>query len=136
MIKKFSCPRCKNIDVYTDMKRGDVICVKCGEIIVSRIIDESSEWNEYLDDDRERGDYLARSDAYVKKNNIFECETSMIGGNNEIRKTLLKTQNMMELKINKKVIGNIDMMWQIGIRLKLSQSIQVSEFDLLYVIIL
>ena len=129
MIKR-SCPKCSNAEVFTDFKRGDVICIKCGEIIISRIIDESNEWNEYLDDDRERGEFLARADSFVMKNSIFECETSLIGGNNEVRKTLLKTQNMMESKLDKKIISNIDTLSQIGLKLKLTPGIQVSNMCL------
>ena len=129
MIKKFTCPRCSGIDVYADKRRGDVVCILCGEVIASRIIDESSEWNEYLDDDQDRGKFLARANSYINKNSIMECETTLIGGSSTTRKNLLKTQNMMESNLDKKIIAHMDTLWQIGAMLKLSQSLQVSAYN-------
>ncbi|CAK4083927.1 unnamed protein product [Aphanomyces euteiches] len=51
-----SCFECGSDDIVEDYAAGDLICRGCGIVLVERLIDESAEWHNYVEDDRARGD--------------------------------------------------------------------------------
>lgn len=72
------CHECKcNIIVY-DKCQGDMVCGKCGLVIVSRIIDASSEWRTFADDDRDSSS-AARCSEY---DNPFDFSSTEFNGGN------------------------------------------------------
>jgi len=57
------CSSCGNgVNLIHDRQSGDVICGKCGTVIVSRLIDASSEWRIFEDD--ESSGSLARTSGH------------------------------------------------------------------------
>lgn len=44
----YTCSRCSSLEaiIVHDRKSGDIICAKCGYVLISRIIDHTSDWAE------------------------------------------------------------------------------------------
>ena len=126
-----NCLRCSGNDMFEDYSRGDVICRKCGEISCSRLIDNfSSEWNIFKDDDKDRGDFIARAGSI--KNAILECETTLIGGPDSKRAFLLGVQNSLETKKDMLIIKTKEILNIFAGSLHLTPAIQVSYIYLLF----
>lgn len=119
-----SCYRCKSTDIIIDRARGDHICRTCGEVVVSRLIDESSEWVSYADDDRNRAD-MSRTSSY-NSDNVWSEQTVFVGGSESQRSSLQKSQLMTE-NVNKiKVARSLDEVNQLAGRMNLSPAVSVS----------
>ena len=119
-----SCLRCLGSDIFNDYSRGDVICRNCGEVSCSRLIDNSSEWNVYKDDDKDRGDFVARAGSI--KNAILQCETTLIGGPDSKRQFLLNVQNSLETKKDMNIVKTKEILTIYSGCLNLTPAIQVS----------
>ena len=83
-----ACFRCNGSDIFTDYSEGDVVCRSCGEIVGTRIVDESIDWrlvskNEGYDcEDYARcstmkvddyGSTTLVGDATVMNNSLLQC---------------------------------------------------------------
>ncbi len=58
--KDFECPNCGSNDVITDQDRGEKICSNCGFVIEDRMIDFSTDWRAYNQEEYEK---KARAEA-------------------------------------------------------------------------
>ena len=112
MYEQEPCVRCSSVDIVSDTAAGDILCRNCGEIQVSRVIDNTAEWREFDDDDKGSGGSVARSSCTVER--FGSSSTCFTGGLSEAaRQALLKSQiistDKRELKLNKiaEIISNI-----------------------------
>ena len=48
--EELTCYRCADRDLVIDSKAGDLICRSCGEVQQGRLINEESEFIQYIDD--------------------------------------------------------------------------------------
>ena len=121
-----ACSRCQGSDIVLDYKAGDAICRLCGEILTSRIIDNSPEWNNYAEDDRGRGN---QSRAEIRSS--YGSQTIMVGHTESTAKALLASQSAMEDPVQLKAASSVDCVYSVGDALRLSPGIQVCEFSFL-----
>ncbi len=122
MVEK-QCHKCLGTDVVLDYKCGDVVCRLCGEVSAGRYIDPSAEWNNYAEDDRERGDCVAR--AETSDNSFHESPTTSMGGPEGAASSLNETQYMLENRLHLKALKTVDTVAILGEKLRMSPSIQV-----------
>ncbi|KDO28809.1 hypothetical protein SPRG_20013 [Saprolegnia parasitica CBS 223.65] len=50
------CFECGSDDLVEDHGAGDLICRGCGMVLIEHMIDDAPDWNNYAEDDRQRGD--------------------------------------------------------------------------------
>lgn len=62
--KAFACPECSGIAFASDHKSGDEICVGCGTVVASRIIDPTPEWRDFSDSDKDAS-RIGRANPFV-----------------------------------------------------------------------
>jgi transcription initiation factor TFIIIB Brf1 subunit/transcription initiation factor TFIIB len=123
-----NCYRCQSDDVVLDLGRGDQVCRNCGEVINQRVIDESSEWRIYMNDDRGRGESMVRC-SYEDKNSILPSYTNFIGGTSIQRSALEKSQLMIEKNSTLKLMLDIDAVKDLADKLDLTPAIKVRTFS-------
>lgn len=51
-LQKTLCFKCKSIDIVEDSSHGTIVCRNCGQIQESNMVDHSSEWRFFEDDDK------------------------------------------------------------------------------------
>jgi transcription initiation factor TFIIIB Brf1 subunit/transcription initiation factor TFIIB len=124
-----NCFRCSSGDIIYDKKCGDFICLVCGEILASRVIDDGAEWNIYADDDKGAGDGIR---AEIGKKSLFGFETFLVGGSENARNGLKDTQNKLIGERYLKAMKSLDLIYSMGECLRISTSVQVSDFVYLY----
>mmetsp|Transcript_23051 Transcript_23051/g.20939 ORF Transcript_23051/g.20939 Transcript_23051/m.20939 type:complete len:148 (-) Transcript_23051:633-1076(-) len=112
------CHRCKSNSLVNDRKSGDLICQLCGEILISRMINEEREWNNYEDDD----DSSARAANVDSK--YGSSLTNFIGGSEEQRKRLEKCQMMTLDSKELTILQNLHIIKDFSTRLNLTTQMQ------------
>lgn len=120
-----SCLRCRGKDIFTDVSRGDVICRDCGEVQASRIIDESSEYRIYANDDKGLGTSVMRSSG-LGKETVWSNQSVFVGGTALQRASLQKAQLMSESKAMLKAAAHVDEVTHLSSKLNLPPAITVS----------
>ena len=121
------CNRCSGSDIITDVTRGDALCRSCGEVIISRIIDESSEWTIYSNDDKERGDSAMRASRSGKET-VWSNQTTFQGGTVAQRAVLQRAQFFSEDKTTVKAAAHLEEVSHIASKLDLPSYITVSNY--------
>lgn len=53
-----SCPHCRadDVEVVVDDRAGEIICAKCGAVLMDHVIDEHSEWRTFSEHDHDTED--------------------------------------------------------------------------------
>jgi transcription initiation factor TFIIIB Brf1 subunit/transcription initiation factor TFIIB len=126
-----ACVRCGGGDIITDVSHGDVICRDCGEVQISRIIDESSEWTLYSNDDKGRGDSVMRASGSGKET-VWSYQSIFVGGSSQQRAALQKAQLMSESKSVIMAAAYIEEVPNLASKLSLSSALTVSTLSSLF----
>jgi transcription initiation factor TFIIB len=71
-----------------DTSAGDIVCRGCGLVLGERIIDESAEWINYANDDRQRGDQSRAAEFDVVLSASGSTFTVVQGGDTRVREAL------------------------------------------------
>jgi transcription initiation factor TFIIIB Brf1 subunit/transcription initiation factor TFIIB len=121
-----TCIRCAGSDIFTDIGRGDVICRDCGEVQLSRIIDESSEYTIYSNDDKGRGDSVMRA-ADSGKETVWSTQSVFVGGSAQQRAALQRAHMMSESKAVIKAATYLEEVTHLASKLNLPPAIVVSS---------
>lgn len=85
------CYRCKSTDVITDIKAGDVICRSCGEIQSDRIIDNSNEERQYLDEDSSKK-HESRTSG-IPDSSLASTDTMFVSGSGRVENSYCSSLN-------------------------------------------
>jgi len=105
-----------------------MICLSCGEVLISRLIDESCEWRTSTNDD-----VLDTSAARAsEKDSLFGASmTQFIGGSEAERKLLEECQENCQDPKEMLVLRHLYLVKQVCFRLHLPREMIVSHFDFL-----
>jgi transcription initiation factor TFIIB len=117
------CKDCRDDppDLYEDHASGDLICANCGLVLQQRVIDQSSEWRTFSNDDQGNDDPSRVGDGPNSLLNGAQLNTNIAFGDGGLRsKELHRAQNKSSLdKGNKgllqayKQIGALCDGWQL-----------------------
>jgi transcription initiation factor TFIIB len=88
------CNECGNEDIVEDRKQGDMICKNCGLVLLAHMIDFTTEWRNFSEDQRGNDPNRVGSPLHP----LIESNTSTIvskglKGSNFLNERLVKTQN-------------------------------------------
>jgi transcription initiation factor TFIIB len=53
LINRQGCPQCNGSNLVTDENIGEVVCDKCGLVIVDKVLNESPEWRAFTLEDKQ-----------------------------------------------------------------------------------
>ncbi|OQR95639.1 transcription initiation factor IIB [Thraustotheca clavata] len=69
------CFACGSDDLVEDYAAGDLVCRGCGMVLIEHLIDDSPEWNNYMEDDRDREDQNRVGSALDERTGATSLET-------------------------------------------------------------
>ncbi|RHY14132.1 hypothetical protein DYB37_004056 [Aphanomyces astaci] len=72
------CRECGSDDIVEDYAAGDLICRGCGIVLAERLIDETAEWNNYAEDDRDRGNQSRIGEAVDSRMGETTLQTFLV----------------------------------------------------------
>ncbi|RHY35031.1 hypothetical protein DYB32_000444 [Aphanomyces invadans] len=72
------CRECGSDDIVEDYAAGDLVCRGCGVVLAERLIDETAEWTNYADDDRDRGDQSRIGEAVDARMGETSLQTFLV----------------------------------------------------------
>ena len=88
------CNECGNEDIVEDRKQGDLICKKCGLVLVAHMIDFTSEWRNFSEDQRGNDPNRIGSPLHpLIESNASTLVSKGLKGSNFLNEKLVKTQN-------------------------------------------
>jgi len=93
------CNDCGSDDLIEDRKQGDVVCRNCGLVIFGHIVDFTSEWRSFADDQRNNDPNRVGGPLHpLLESSIGTLISKGLRGSNCLNERLVKTQNQNRIQ--------------------------------------
>ncbi len=112
-----------NQDIFIDERNGDIICLKCGEVLYGRIVNPGAEEILYQED-YESGQISTRTSG--KGEYFGSQDTIYVAGPEEYRKILDRAQRAIANKKDKKIMANLLLINDLAGKLNVTPAVKVS----------
>mmetsp|Transcript_42599 Transcript_42599/g.85286 ORF Transcript_42599/g.85286 Transcript_42599/m.85286 type:complete len:340 (-) Transcript_42599:1864-2883(-) len=93
------CAECAGEDLVEDRKQGDVVCRNCGLVVMGHIIDFTSEWRSFAEDQRTNDPNRVGGPLHpLLESTIGTLISKGLKGSNSFNEKLIKVQNQNRIQ--------------------------------------
>jgi len=94
-----NCTDCGSEDLIEDRKQGDIVCRNCGLVALGHIVDLTSEWRSFADDQRANDPNRVGGPLHpLLESSIGTLISKGLRGSNSLNERLVKSQNQNRIQ--------------------------------------